>query len=230
MDIEGLGEKLVAQLVESGLVRRFADLYTLKDRRDDLLALERMGEKSADNLLAGIEASRDRPLWRLLTALNVRHVGSTTARALADHFGTLDAIIEQTADGLAEVAEIGPIIAQAIHTFFQSDAGRRVVEELRACGLHFGSPVERKAPVAGPLTGKSIVVTGTLQKFSRDEIKELIVAHGGKAAGSVSKKTDYVVAGEEAGSKLDKAKQLGVQILTEDEFLALVGQQVTGID
>jgi DNA ligase (NAD+) len=222
MDIEGLGEKLVAQLIDSGLVRRFADLYSLKDRRDELLSLERMGEKSADNLLAGIEASRDRPLWRLLTALNVRHVGSTTARALADHFGTLDAIMEQTAEGLAEVPEIGPIIAQAIHTFFHSEAGRRVVEELRGCGLNFGSPVERKAPAAGPLTGKTIVVTGTLQKFSRDEIKELIVAHGGKASGSVSKKTDYVVAGADAGSKLDKAKELGIKVLTEEEFLALI--------
>jgi DNA ligase (NAD+) len=224
MDIEGLGEKLVAQLVESGLVGRFADLYSLKDRRDELLALERMGEKSAENLLAGIEASRDRPLWRLLTALNIRHVGATTARALADHFGTLDAITEKSAEGLAEVEEIGPIIAQAIHTFFHSDAGRRVVEELRACGLNFGSPADRKAKAAGPLAGKTIVVTGTLQKFSRDEIKEFIVAQGGKAAGSVSKKTDYVVAGEEAGSKLDKARELGVKVLTEDEFLALIGE------
>ncbi len=222
MDIEGLGEKLVAQLVDSGLVTRFADLYSLKDRRDDLLNLERMGEKSADNLLAGIEASRNRPLWRLLTALNIRHVGSTTARQLADQFGSLDGIIEESEEGLALVPEIGPIIAQAIHAFFQSEAGRNVVEELRACGLNFGSPEERKAPVAGPLTGKTIVVTGTLQKFSRDEIKEFITARGGKASSSVSKKTDYVVAGEEAGSKLDKAKQLNIPILSEAEFMALV--------
>lgn len=224
MDIEGLGEKLVAQLVDSGLVTRFADLYTLKDRRDQLLALERMGEKSADKLLAGIEASRSRPLWRLLTALNIRHVGATTARHLADYYGALDSIIEQPAEALAQVEEVGPIIAQSIHTFFHSEAGQRVVEELRACGLNFGSPADRKAPAPGPLTGKTIVVTGTLQKFSRDEIKELITSLGGKASGSVSKKTDYVVAGEEAGSKLDKAKQLGVPILSETEFLALVSE------
>ncbi len=225
MDIEGLGMKLVEQLVGGGLVRSFADIYRLKDRRDELLALERMGEKSADNLLAGIEASRRQPLWRLLTALNVRHVGTTTARTLAEHFGTLDAIAAASEETLAEVAEVGPVIARSIHAFFQSDAGRRIVEELRACGLNFGTPVERRRPeTAGPLSGKTIVVTGTLQRFSRDEIKEFILAHGGKAAGSVSKKTDFVVAGEEAGSKLDKARELGVAILTEEEFLKLAGE------
>jgi DNA ligase (NAD+) len=224
MDVEGLGVKLVEQLVDTGLVKSFGDLYRLKDRRDELLALERMGEKSADNLLDGIEASRDRPLWRLLNAINIRHVGATTARQLADHFGTLDAIAEQTEATLAEVEEVGPVIAKTIAAFFQSDAGQRVVEELRAAGLNFGSPVERKQPAAGPLTGKTIVVTGTLTRFTRDEIKEFIVAHGGKAAGSVSKKTDFVVAGEEAGSKLDKARELGVKVLTEDEFLALIGE------
>lgn len=222
MDIEGLGEKLVVQLVDAELVKSFGDLYSLKDRRDDLLALERIGEKSADNLLAGIEATRDRPLWRLLNAINIRHVGATTARQLADHFGSLDAIAVQTEESLAEVEEIGPVIAKTIAAFCQSDAGRRVIEELRAAGLNFGSPVERKQPVPGPFSGKTLVVTGTLQRFKRNEIKELIVAHGGKAAGSVSKKTDYVVAGEEAGSKLDKAKELGVEILTEAEFLGLV--------
>ena len=224
MDIEGLGEKLVVQLVDSGLVTSFGDLYRLKDRRDELLALERMGEKSADNLLAGIEASRERPLWRLLNAINIRHVGATTARQLADHFGALDAIAEQSEETLAEVEEVGPVIAKTIAAFFHSEAGRRVVEELRAAGLNFGSPVERKQPAAGPLTGKTVVATGTLTRFTRDEIKEFIVAHGGKAAGSVSKKTDYVVAGESAGSKLDKAKQLGVKVLSEAEFLALVGE------
>lgn len=224
MDIEGLGEKLVEQLVDTGLVTSFGALYRLKDHRDELLALERMGEKSADNLLAGIEASRNRPLWRLLNAINIRHVGATTARQLADHFGELDEIASQTEETLSEVEEVGPVIAKTIAAFFHSDAGKGLVDELRAAGLNFGSPVERKKPAAGPLTGKSVVVTGTLTKFTRDEIKEFIVKNGGKAAGSVSKKTDYVVAGEEAGSKLDKAKKLGVKVLTEDEFLALVGK------
>jgi DNA ligase (NAD+) len=225
MDIEGMGIKLVEQLVEAGLVKSFADIYRLKDRRDDLLALERMGEKSVDNLLAGIEASRSRPLWRLLTALNIRHVGTTTARLLADRLGTLNEIAAQTEESLSEVEEIGPVIAKSIFTYFHADAGRRIVAELRECGLNFGEPVKRReASTDGPIAGKTIVVTGTLAHFSREAIKEFIHAHGGKAAGSVSKKTDFVVAGEEAGSKLDKARELGVKVLSEAEFLKLVGE------
>jgi DNA ligase (NAD+) len=224
MDIEGMGIKLVEQLVDAGLVTSFADIYRLKDRRDELLALERMGEKSVDNLLAGIEVSRSRPLWRLLTALNIRHVGTTTARMLADRLGTLDEIAGQTEETLAEVEEVGPVIAKSIFTYFHSDAGRRIVAGLRECSLNFGEPVKRRTPSTdGPIAGKTIVVTGTLAHFSREEIKEFIHSHGGKAAGSVSKKTDFVVAGEEAGSKLDKARELGVRVLTEAEFLKLVG-------
>jgi DNA ligase (NAD+) len=225
MDIEGLGTKLVEQLVDTGLVRSFADIYRLQDRREELLGLERMGEKSAENLLSGIEASKARPLWRLLTALNIRHVGTTTARQLADRLGTLDEIAGQSEEALAEVEEIGPVIARSIHTFFHSDAGRRIVEELRSCGLNFGAPVEHRTPAGNsPIAGKTIVVTGTLRRFKRDEIKEFIHSCGAKAAGSVSKKTDFVVAGEEAGSKLDKARELGVKVLTEEEFLELLGE------
>ncbi|HLJ10520.1 MAG TPA: NAD-dependent DNA ligase LigA, partial [Planctomycetaceae bacterium] len=222
MDIEGLGVKLVEQLTEKGLVKGFGDIYRLKDRRDELADLERMGEKSIDNLLEGIEASRSRPLWRLLTGLNIRHVGTRTAQHLADEFGTLDEIMRQSSEELAAVAEIGPVIAQSIFDYFHSDVGRQIAAELRELGLNLGSPVARKP--AGPLAGKTIVVTGTLQKFSRDEIKEFIHSHGGKPAGSVSKQTDFVVAGEKAGSKLDKAKDLGVRVLTEDEFLTLIGE------
>ncbi|MBX3436130.1 MAG: NAD-dependent DNA ligase LigA [Planctomycetaceae bacterium] len=226
MDIEGLGIKLVEQLVAAGLVTSFADIYRLKNRRDELMALERMGEKSVDNLLQGIEVSKERPLWRLLTALNIRHVGVNNARVLADRFGALDVIARQTEESLADVNEIGPVIARSVHSFFHSDFGVKIVDELRTCGLYFGEPVDEQAPEdaapRGPLAGKTIVATGTLTGFSRDEIKEFIVAHGGKAAGSVSKKTDYVVAGENAGSKLDKARELGVPILSEREFLDLV--------
>jgi DNA ligase (NAD+) len=226
MDVEGLGVKLVEQLVDSGLVTGFGDLYRLASRRDELLKLERMGEKSADGLLAGIEASKDRPVYRLLTALNIRHVGITTARSLADYFGSLDLIAAQTAEQLAEVNEIGDVIAKSLFEFFQSEYGRRIVEDLRGVGLNFGQPVERKEPDLSnlPLTGKTIVVTGTLKQFKRDEIKELIHNLGGKASGSVSKKTSYVVAGEEAGSKLDKAKELGIEIIDEDEFKRRIGQ------
>lgn len=221
MDIEGLGVKLIEQLTDARLVKSFADLYRLKDRRSELLELERMGEKSVDNLLEGIDASRTRPLWRLLTGLNIRHIGARTAQILADEFGTLDEVIAQSAEQLAAVPEIGPVIARSVHDYFQSKIGREIVADLRELGLNFGSPVRKKA--AGPLSGKTIVVTGTLQRFSRDEIKELIHDRGGKAAGSVSKQTDFVVAGEKAGSKLDKAKELGIRVLTEEEFVKMVG-------
>ena len=222
MDIEGLGVKLIEQLTELGLIRSFADVYRLKARRDELINLERMGEKSVDNLLDGIEVSKSRPLWRLLTGLTIRHVGTRTAQILADEFGTLDEILKQSAEQLAAVNEIGPVIAQSIYDYFHSPIGEAIVVELKELGLNFGAPVTRKA--AGKLAGKTIVVTGSLQKFSRDEIKELIHAHGGKPAGSVSKQTDYVVAGEKAGSKLDKAKELGIPILSEDEFVKLISE------
>jgi DNA ligase (NAD+) len=182
-----------------------------------------MGEKSADNLLAGIEASKSRPLWRLLAGLSIRHVGARTAQVLEEHFGTIDAILAASEDELAEVNEIGPVIAHSIHTFFQSEAGRRTVEELRGFGVNFGQPVERRQPGADQkLAGQSIVVTGTLSRFKRDEIKELIHRLGGKASGSVSKKTDFVVAGEDAGSKLDKARELGVRVVSEEEFVEII--------
>ncbi len=224
MDIDGMGIKLIAQLIGAGLLTSFADVYRLKDSRDEILALERMGEKSCDNLLAGIEASLDRPLWRLLTAMNIRHVGSTTARVLADMFGTVDEIVAQDADALSEVHEIGEVIAKSIFEFFHSESGQKIVAELREAGLNFGTPIE-KAVADGDLklSGKTLVVTGTLAKFKREEIEELIRQHGGKPASSVSKSTDYLVAGERAGSKLEKAQKLGVPVLTEDEFLALIG-------
>jgi DNA ligase (NAD+) len=224
MDIEGMGTKLVEQLVEAGLVKSFADIYLLPQRREQLLALERMGERSVDNLFGGIEASRERPLWRLLTALNIRHVGSSNAQVLADQFGTVDAIAAQSAEQLAEVDEIGPVIAATVHEFFHSDAGRRIVEDLRGVSLNFGSPIptiENKG-ARGPLMGKTIVVTGTLTRFTRDEIKQFLREHGAKASSSVSKNTDYLVAGEKSGSKLQKAEELGIPVVTEEELLELV--------
>lgn len=220
MDIEGLGIKLIEQLTDTGMVQSFADIYRLKNRRDELINLERMAEKSADNLLEGIEASRSRPLWRLLTGLTIRHVGARTAQILADEFGTLDEILNQSAEQLAAVNEIGPVIAQSVHDYFHSPIGQAIVSELRDLGLNFGSPVSKKN--AGVLAGKTIVVTGTLQHFTRDSIKELIHQEGGIPAGSVSSKTDFVVAGEKAGSKLDKAKELGIRVLSEAEFIEMI--------
>ncbi|HUE14974.1 MAG TPA: NAD-dependent DNA ligase LigA [Planctomycetaceae bacterium] len=226
MDIEGLGIKLIEQLTQTGLVKNLPDVYRLKDHRDELIELERMGEKSVDNLLAGIEASKSRPVWRLITGLNIRHVGTRNAQVLADQFGLLDEIVKQSEESLAEVEDIGPVIAHSVHAFFHSEVGRGLVAELRKLGLHFGEPKKEQPKVTGgKLEGKTVVVTGTLTRFTREEINELIHTHGGKAAGSVSKKTDFVIAGEKAGSKLDKAQQLGVPVLSEDELVTMLGSK-----
>ncbi len=226
MDIEGLGIKLIEQLTDKGFLKSFADIYRLKEHRAELIELERQGEKSIDNLLAGVEASKQQPLRRLLTALNIRHVGQRTAQQLADHFGTMDAIAAASLEDLSQVEEVGEVIAKSIHHYFHGEIGPKIIEELREQGLNFGSPVAPKAEKpAGPLTGKTFVVTGTLQRYGREEIQELITELGGKASSSVSKKTDYVVAGAEAGSKLTKAQSLGVKVLTEDEFLELIGRK-----
>ncbi len=224
MDIDGLGVKLIEQLLAAGLVTNLSDIYRLKDRRDELLALERMGEKSVDNLLVAIEESKSRPVWRLLTGLNIRHVGTTNAHVLADRFGTLDAIMDQSTESLADVDEIGPVIAEAVCSYFTSEVSRATVEELRGFGLNFCGPVTSAtiAERVQTLASKAIVITGTLSRLTREEAKQAIHDRGGKVSSSVSKKTDYVVTGENSGSKLTKARQLGVRILTEDEFLNIL--------
>ncbi|MEZ6065666.1 MAG: NAD-dependent DNA ligase LigA [Planctomycetaceae bacterium] len=230
MDVEGLGVKLIEQLVDAGLVRSFADLYRLRDRRSGLLQLERMGEKSVDKLLAGIDATRSRPVWRLLTALNINHVGVSNARLLADRFGSIEQIAAQPQETLAAIDGIGPVIAQSVADFFQSETGRQIVAELKECGLNFGEAKELAEPSTDaplPLAGMTIVVTGTLTQFTRDEIKELIHRLGGKASGSVSKKTSAVVAGADAGSKLDKARELALPIWTEEQFVARIAEMDT---
>ncbi len=230
MDIEGLGIKMIEQLLDAGLLRSLPDVYRLHEKREKMLALERMGEKSVDNLLAGIEASKSQPLWRLLTGLNIRHVGTRNAQILAERFYTIDRIMAQSAEDLANVDEIGPIIAQSVSDFFQSEAGKNLIEELRGFGLNLGSEEEavarQAAAEASPIAGKTFVVTGTLVKYKRDEIQDLIRQNGAKAASSVSKNTDYLVAGENAGSKLAKAEQLGVAVLSEDQFEALLKGQL----
>ena len=223
MNIDGLGEKLIEQLFTAGLVDGIPSLYRLADRREVLLKLERQGQKSIDNLLNGIEASKQQPLWRLLTGLNIRHVGQTNARTLERAFGTIDEIASQLEESLSRVDEIGEVIAASVHRFFRSEYGIRLVNELRELGLNLGQPIDRSSvPAEGKLIGRTLVVTGTMVRLKRDEIEQLIRDHGGKASGSVSKKTDFVVAGEAAGSKLTKAQELGVKVLTEDEFLAML--------
>ncbi|MDT3670962.1 MAG: NAD-dependent DNA ligase LigA [Aromatoleum sp.] len=213
MDIEGLGDKLVDQLVEGGIVHTPADVYRLGLVK--LANLPRMADKSAANLLAAIEKSRHTTLARFVFALGIRNVGEATAKDLARYFGSLDALMDADVERLQQVPDVGPIVAQSIAGFFAEAHNREVIEQLRAGGVAWeeGAPA---VPTSGAASGKTFVLTGTLPTLSRDDAKELIESHGGKVSGSVSKKTDYVVAGAEAGSKLAKAEALGLTILDED--------------
>ncbi len=219
LDIEGLGDKLVDQLVDGDVVKTLPDLYRLG--LVALSALERMADKSAQNLLAALEHSKQTTLPRFLFGLGIRHVGEATAKALARHFGALDAVMDASAEQLLEVDDVGPVVAQSIHTFFQQSHNREVVEQLRACGLTWaeGPPAPRTAL---PLAGKTFVITGTLPTLGREDAKALLEAAGAKVAGSVSKKTDYLVAGAEAGSKLAKAQELGIPVLDEAGLRAIL--------
>jgi DNA ligase (NAD+) len=223
LDIEGLGEKLVDQLVDQGIVKSPADLYRLELK--GLSELERMGEKSAANLLAAIAKSRDTTLERFIYGLGIRNVGEATARDLARHFGSLDAVMEADAAALQAVPDVGPVVAGSIARFFGEARNRQVVQELRRLGVRWS---EGEAPRARelPLAGKTFVLTGTLPHLTREEASERILARGGKVSGSVSKKTHYVVAGADPGSKLEKARELGVQVLDETELLKLLERKV----
>lgn len=217
MDIRGLGEQTVQLLLDRGLVRDVADLYSL--RVEDLRELDGFADLSARNLVDAIQASRDRPLHRLLYALGVRHVGIVAAQQLARHFGTMDALLEATAEAFAAVHGIGPATAGALAAYFAEPKNRELIERLRAAGVNMIEPVEREA--RRPFSGLTFVVTGTLPTLTRKEVTEFIERRGGRVAGSVSRSTDYVVVGESPGSKLDRARELGVPILSEAELLAL---------
>lgn len=220
MDIEGLGPAVVDQLIAQDWVHDPADLYALK--KEEVAALERMGEKSAQNLIDALEASKAQPLSRVLFGLGIRHVGKVIAESLASTFRSVDALREASTEHLADVEDVGEVVAESVHGFFANAENRALVERLRAQGLALAQP-ESPAPESGslPFSGKTFVVTGTLSKYTRDEIHDRIKALGGKPASSVSKKTDYLVAGEKAGSKRAKAEELGVAILDEDGFDAL---------
>jgi DNA ligase (NAD+) len=244
MNIEGLGDAMVAQLLgqsealdiaapgeesvtESGapittaepLIADIADLYTLKERREKLLALPRVGEKTVDNLLAQIENSKKNGLARVLLGLGIRFVGERTAQLLAEHFGSIDELRSATADELMAVNEVGPRVADAIVEFFSNKKNQQLVDDLKSLGLKLTA---EKRAIGTALAGLTFVLTGTLPTLTRDEAKARIESAGGKVSGSVSRKTSYVVAGEEAGSKLDKARELGVQILDEPALLKLL--------
>ena len=217
LDVEGLGDKLVEQLVDQALVRTPADIYRLGVAA--LANLERMAEKSAGNLLSAIEKSKHTTLARFLFALGIRHVGEATARDLAQHFGNLDAIMQADEAALLQVHDVGPVVAQSIARFFAEPHNREVVEQLRACGVTWKDVVPESKPASTFFAGKNVVLTGTLAALSRDAAKAKIEALGGKVTGSVSKKTALVIAGIDSGSKLDKARELGVAVWDEAEFL-----------
>jgi DNA ligase (NAD+) len=223
MYIDGLGEKVVDQLVDKGLVKTFADMYTLT--RDDFLKLERMGEKTADNLVESIKSTKGRNLARVLAGIGVHHVGNSVSELLEQHFGSFDAIAAATVEQIDDIPGIGEEIAKSVHAFFHSDTGKHILEALRAVGIDPKSELSAQARNAdGPLAGMTVVVTGSLEHFDRSGIEERIKQLGGKASGSVSKKTSFLVAGEKAGSKLDKAKELGVTVMSEAEFVEKYGK------
>ncbi len=218
MDIERLGVSLIEQLVDRGLVQGFADLYRL--RKEDLAALERMGEKSAQNVVDGIDDSKTRPLWRFLAALGIRHVGGQSAQVLAEHFGSLAALREASREELEAIDQIGPVMAESIYAYLHEPRHQAVIDDLLAAGVQPQAEAARAR--TGAFSGKTVVVTGSLEHFSRQQAQQAIKDAGGKASSSVSKKTDFVVAGAEPGSKLDRARELGVTVIDERQFMEML--------
>lgn len=218
MDIEGLGEKLIEQLVDRGLVRNLADLYHLS--QEQLVSLERMADKSAQNLLKALEKSQETTRPRFLSSLGIPQVGEATARALAEHFGDLDTIMDASEEELQQVRDIGPEVARNIVRFFTQRQNRQVIAELLNAGFRFPWAPKKKM---GALTGKTFVLTGSLSALTRTEAQKRIVDQGGRVSSGISRRTDFVVVGEDSGSKLDKARKLGVMTLSEEEFIRFVG-------
>jgi len=221
MEIDGLGDKLVDQLLEKGLIRDAADLYFLK--KHELVDLERMGEKSAENLLRAIDRSRSRPLHRVVFALGIREIGEHTASILTETFGSLEALMNARQEELESVEGIGPVAAANIVAFFRNKANLKFIEKLRRGGVKFTPPKRKKT--TGPLAGKTVVLTGGLASMTREEAHEAIREAGGTPGSSVTRKTDLVVVGENPGSKLRKAQELGIKTVDEEEFLKLLGRK-----
>jgi len=222
MDIEGLGDALISLFVDNGFLKSYADIYDLHLHRDKLITIERLGGKSIDNLLSAIEKSKDKPFAKTLYALGIRYVGAGAAQKLASQFNSLDDIISASAEQIESVKDIGPSVSDSIKNFFQNKQNISIVQRLKETGLNFEKTSAEES--TNLLNGKSFVLTGTLPTLTREEVKELILKFGGRAVSSVSAKTDYVLAGEKPGSKYDKAKTLGVKIITEEEFLKIIGK------
>jgi len=220
MDIEGIGEKQAEALLEAGLVKDIGDIYTLKDKRDDLIGMEGMAEKSVSNMLAAIEESKQRPLPKTVFALGIRHVGAETADILAEHFGSMDRLSRATVNDLRAVPAIGPKIAESIVDFFEQESNREIVEKIRKAGVRFEAEAGKKEAL--PLSGQEFVLTGKLEAFSRNEAEARIKELGGSAGSSLTKKTTFLVTGAEPGSKLERARELGTGIINEQQFLKLL--------
>src|SRR5262249_3720128 len=218
MNIDGMGDALVNQLTDRGMVKDVADIYKLT--KSQLLSLERMGDRSAENVLREIDNSKKLPLERVIYGLGIRFVGERTAQFLAEHFGSIDDLMNAGEEELKEVGEVGPAIAKSIVQFFAEPRNRELVRELRAAGLKMSGEKKQRGT---KLAGKTFVLTGELENYSREQARKMIEEAGGKVTGSVSKKTDYVIAGPGAGSKLDKAKELGISVINEDQLKDLIG-------
>lgn len=222
MDVEGLGGSIIAVFLENGLIKDFSDIYELKNKRKEIISLERFGEKSVDNILLAIEKSKEKPFEKVLFALGIKQVGERTAKLLAKHFRSIENLSKASVDEIDDIYEIGPSIAQSVVDFFKDDKNIKLLNKLKKAGLKFESENKGTLKTKEEFLGKVFVLTGTLQKFTRSQASEIIENLGGRTSGSVSKKTDYVLAGAEAGSKLDKAKKLGVKILTEEDFEKMI--------
>ena len=222
MDIDGLGIAMIEQLVGEGLVKSFADLYRLD--REQLVELERMGAKSADNLIAALAASKARPLERVLAGLGILHVGRRVAAVLAGEFGSMEKLLAADKEQLEQIDEIGPVIAESIYRFCHDKGTSGIIAELTAAGLAMPGPRKKDKVSKGVLQGKTVVVTGSVEGFTRGQMESMIKGQGGRASGSISSKTDLVVYGEKAGSKLAKARKLNVEIMKAEDFLEMVGK------
>jgi len=224
MEIEGLGFQIIEIFIGKGFISNYADIYDLHKHRKELLELERFGEKSITNILNGIDQSKEKPFDKVLFGLGIRHIGERTAKVLAKHFGSIDKLMSASQEEINEVHEIGPKISESVANFFADKHNLKLVERLRKAGLKFEIDKSITQKINPLFNNKTFVLTGTLEKYKREEAGKIIEALGGKTSSSVSKKTDFLLAGSDAGSKLDKAKSLGVKILDEDEFEKMIGK------
>lgn len=223
MEIEGLGTSIIEVFLKNNFIKDFTDLYELHKRRDELIGLERFGEKSITNILAAIEESKKKPFEKVLFALGIRHIGEKTAKIIAKHFGSIEKLSSASSEEISNVYEVGPKIAASVKSFFEDKASLQMIEKLKKAGLNFKIDESKKIKFNGNFKDKTFVLTGTLEKYTRDKASQIIEEFGGKVSSSVSKKTDYVLAGEEAGSKLDKAAKLGVKVISESDFEKMIG-------